>query len=248
MIYLKTPHQVRQLEKANKIGAEFLQICYEYIKPGINTLELEDLARKFCEDNNVKSAFHNYNGFPHLLCVSIDDEVIHGFPIDRMIKAGQIVGVDFGLIKDGYFSDAAFTKIVAKVSHSTNDLVKVTEECLYNGIEKARVGNRIHDIAWAIQHTAMQAEFEVIQDYVGHAVGFELHEFPKIPNYVSLGVNWKLRPGMVLAIEPMIVEGSNNIYVKPNGWTVVTADHKNAAHFEHSIVILDEGPKILSKL
>ncbi|KKM89028.1 hypothetical protein LCGC14_1252770 [marine sediment metagenome] len=248
MIYLKTPYQVRQLEKVNKIGAEFLQICYEYIKPGINTLELEDLARKFCEDNNVKSAFHNYNGFPHLLCVSIDDEVIHGFPIDRMIKAGQIVGVDFGLIKDGYFSDAAFTKIVAKVSHSTNDLVKVTEECLYNGIEKARVGNRIHDIAWAIQHTAMQAEFEVIQDYVGHAVGFELHEFPKIPNYVSLGVNWKLRPGMVLAIEPMIVEGSNNIYVKPNGWTVVTADHKNAAHFEHSIVILDEGPKILSRL
>ena len=190
----------------------------------------------------------NYNGFPHLLCVSIDDEVIHGFPRDREIKDGQIVGVDFGLMKDGYFSDAAFTKIVGKVSRSTKKLVKVTEKCLYNGIEKAQVGNRIHDIAWAIQHTAMQSGFEVVQEYVGHAIGFELHEFPTIPNYVSLGVNWKLRPGMVLAIEPMIVEGSNNIYVKPNGWTVVTADHKNAAHFEHSIVILDEGPKILSKL
>ena len=248
MIYLKTPHQVRQLEKANKIGAEFLQICYEYIKPGINTLELEDLARKFCEDNNAKPAFYNYSGFPHLLCVSIDDEVIHGFPNDRVIKDGQIVGVDFGLVKDGYFSDAAFTKMVGIVSQSTKDLVKVTEECLYNGIEKAQVGNRIHDIAWAIQRTAMKAEFEVIQDYVGHAVGFELHEHPQIPNYVSLGVNWKLRPGMVIAIEPMIVEGSNNIYVKPNGWTVVTTDHKNAAHFEHSIVILDEGPKILSTL
>ncbi len=248
MIYLKTPYQAQQLEKVNKIGAEFLQMCYEYIKPGINTFELEDLARKFCEDNNVKSAFHNYNGFPHLLCVSIDDEVVHGFPGDRVIKAGQIVGVDFGLVKDGYFSDAAFTKIVGKVSQSTKDLVKVTKECLYNGIEKAQVGNRIHDIAWAVQHTAMQAEFEVIQDYVGHAVGFELHEFPKIPNYISLGVNWKLRPGMVIAIEPMIVEGSNDIYIRPNGWTVVTADHKNAAHFEHSIVILDEGPKILSTL
>lgn len=248
MIYLKTPYQVRQLEKVNKIGAEFLQMCYEHIRPGIITLELEELARKFCEDNNVKSAFHNYNGFPHLLCVSVDDEVIHGFPNDRVIKDGQIVGVDFGLVKDGYFSDAAFTKMVGTVSQSTKWLVKVTEECLYNGIEKAQVGNRIHDIAWAIQRTAIKAEFEVIQDYVGHAVGFELHEFPKIPNYVSLGVNWKLRPGMVIAIEPMIVEGSNDIYVRPNGWTVVTADHKNAAHFEHSIVILDEGPKILSTL
>jgi methionyl aminopeptidase len=248
MIYLKTPYQVRQLEKVNKIGAEFLQICYEYIKPGINTLELEDLARKFCEDNNVKSAFHNYNGFPHLLCVSIDDEVIHGFPNDRVIKNGQIVGVDFGLVKDGYFSDAAFTKMIGFVAQPTRYLVKVTEECLYNGIEKAQVGNRIHDIAWAIQHTALQAGLEVVQEYVGHAVGFELHEFPKIPNYVSIGVNWKLRPGMVIAIEPMIVEGNNKIYVRPNGWTVVTADHKNAAHFEHSIVILDDGPKILSKL
>jgi methionyl aminopeptidase len=248
MIYLKTPDQIRQLERINKIGAEFLQMCYEYIKPGILTIELEYLAQKFCADNNVKSAFYNYQGFPHLLCVSIDDEVIHGFPSNRVIKNGQIVSVDFGLVKDGYFSDSAFTKIVGKVPHSTKKLVKVTKKCLYNGIEKALVGNRIHDISLAIQHTAVEAGFDVVQKYVGHAVGFELHEFPHVPNYVSIGVNWKLRPGMVLAIEPMVVEGSNEVIVKSNGWTSVTVDHKKAAHFEHSIAIMPDGPKILSKL
>ena len=180
--------------------------------------------------------------------MSIDDEVIHGFPSDRVVKNGQVVGVDFGLVKDGYFSDAAFTKIVGKAPRSTKKLVKTTEECLYYGIGWAVVGNRIHDISSAIYSHAILSGFNVIQNYVGHAVGFELHEFPKIPNYISMGVNWKLKPGMVLAIEPMVVEGNNETYVRPNKWTVVTADHKNAAHFEHSIAILDEGPKILSKL
>lgn len=248
MIYLKNPYEISQIEYANKLGAELLQQCYEYIKPGIVTIELEDITEKFCVDNNVRPSFKGYRGFPASLCVSLNEEIVHGIPGERVIKDGDIVSVDFGVEKNGYYSDAAFTKIVGKVSSKTKRLVKATEACLYEGIKQARPGNRIYDISWAIQSGAESLGFDVVRKYVGHSIGFMVHEPPKIPNFVGNGINWRLRPGMVVAVEPMLVEDTYEIDVKSNGWTVVTYDGKMAAHFEHSVAILSDGPKILSKL
>jgi len=248
MIYLKTPDQINSIEYVNKLGAEFLSMCYGCIKSGIAAFELEELAILFCEKNKVKPSFYWYQGFPHRLCVSVNDTVVHGFPDAYIIKNGDIVSIDFGVEKDGYFSDAAFTKIVGKVPKNTKKLVKTTEECLYKGVEQAVPGNRLFDISKAIQTHAVQNNFDVIREFVGHGVGLKVHEPPQIPNYVSIGTNWKLRTGMVLAIEPMLVEGSYEVLISPNDWTVFTADGKMASHFEHSIAILDAGPKILSKI
>jgi len=248
MIYLKTPTQLRELEYVNKLGAEFLGVCYDYINPGVYTSELEDLAKSFCDTYKVRSVFYGYKGFPHLLCVSINEEIIHGFPGDRVIQEGDIVSVDFGLECNGYVSDAAFTKIVGQVSKKTQRLVNTTKECLLRGVSKAKSGNRLFDISNAIFNYAVKNGFDVVRDYVGHGVGFKLHEEPQVPNYISVGVNYKLKPGMVLAIEPMLVEGTYDFVVADNGWTVRTADNKNSAHFEHSVLITDNGPKVLSML
>jgi methionyl aminopeptidase len=248
MIYLKTPHQIDRIEYVNKLGAEFLEMCYDHIKSGIATVELEELSITFCEKYNVKPSFYKYHGFPHRLCVSINDEIVHGFPDGYIIKDGDIVSVDFGVEKDGYFSDAAFTKVVGEVHSNTKELVETTEECLYKGIEQAAPGNRLFDISRSIQLHAAQHNFDTIREFVGHGVGLKVHEPPQVPNYVSIGTNWKLRPGMVLAIEPMLVEGSYEIKTHLNNWTIFTADGKMASHFEHSIAILETGPKILSKL
>ena len=248
MIYLKTPYQIDRIEYVNKLGAEFLELCYDYIKIGTITSELEELSIKFCEKYSIKPSFYKYHGFPHRLCVSVNDEVVHGFPGGYVIKDGDIVSVDFGVEKDGYFSDAAFTKIVGRVPKNVAKLVKTTEECLYKGIEQAKSGNRLFDISLAIQTHAIRQNFDVVREFVGHGVGLKVHEGPQVPNYVSIGTNWKLRPGMVLAIEPMLVAGSYKLRTHPNNWTIFTADGEMAAHFEHSIAILEAGAKILSKL
>lgn len=248
MVFLKTPDEIQRIEYANKLGAKLLQECYEYIKPGITTIELEQIAEKFCADNSVLPSFKGYQGFPFCLCISLNEEIVHGFPSERIIKEGDIISVDFGVNRNGYFSDHAFTKCVGKVSKTAKKIVKVTEECLYEGIKEARPGNRIYDISRAVQSHAERNNFDVVRDYCGHGVGLAVHEDPKILNYVSNGINWKLRPGMVIAIEPMLVEGSYGVEIKPNGWTVVTKDRKLSAHFEKSIAILEDGPKILSKL
>ncbi len=248
MIYLKIPRQINEIEYVNKLGAEFLQICHAYIKPGVATLELEDLAEQFCIDKGVLPVFKGYKGYPFCICVSINEEILHGFPSGRIIKNGDIVSIDFSVKKGGYFSDAAFTKCVGKVLAKTRRLVEITEKCLYKGIEGATNGGRRYDISWAVHRYAMRMGFDVLRDYVGHGVGLELHEEPKIPNYVDKGINWKLRVGMVLTVEPMVVSGTYKTEVQPNGWTVVMADKKMSAHFEHSIAILENGPKILSKL
>jgi len=247
MIYLKNLHEIKHIEYVNRLGADLLSICYDYLKAGITTLELEEIVDKFCIDNKVTPSFKNYHGFPHSLCVSINDELIHGFPSSRVIKDGDIVSVDIGLNYNNYYSDAAFTKIIGKVPKSTLKLVKTTHECLYKGISKATPNNRINDISAAIQLHAEIKGFDVVRDYVGHGVGLAVHEDPKIPNYVSYGINWKLRPGMVIAIEPIVVEGSYDVYVCENNWTVITKDHKLSAHFEHSVAITENGPIILSK-
>lgn len=248
MILLKSPDQLKKLEYVNRLGIEFLDECYEYLKPGVLTVELEDLAYKFCERNRVKSAFYKYQDFPHMVCVSVNTEIIHGFPSTYSVKPGDLISVDFGVIKDGYVSDAAFTKIIGKTSEIAKKLVKTTRSALYEGINKARFGNRINDVSFAIQSCALRMGFDVTRDFVGHGVGFNLHEDPKIPNYVKKdAINWALKPGMALAIEPMFVEGSYEYKISPNGWTVFTLDNKLSAHFEHSIAILESGPIVLSK-
>lgn len=248
MIYLKTPYQINCIEYVNKLGAEFLELCYDCIKVDTITSELEELSIKFCEKHNVKPSFYKYCGFPHRVCVSINDEIVHGFPGRYVIKNGDIVSVDFGIERNGYFSDAAFTKIVGQVPKNVKKLVKTTEECLYKGINKAISGNRLFDISLAIQAYTIDQNFDVVREFVGHGVGLKVHEPPQVPNYVSIGTNWKLRPGMVLAIEPMLVESSYKLRTHPNNWTISTADGGMSSHFEHSIAILETSTKILSKL
>ena len=248
MIYLKTPDEINKIEHANKIGAELLRECYEYIQPGISTIELEHIAEKFCIDNKVKPSFKGYSGYPFCLCISVNEEIVHGFPSERVVKDGDLVSVDFGINKNGYYSDQAFTKCVGNVSEVAKKISKVTEECLYEGIYKATIGNRIYDISRAIQSHAEQNNFDVVRDFCGHGVGFCVHEDPKILNYVSNNINWKLRSGMVIAIEPMLVEGAYEVDIEPNGWTAITRDRKLSAHFEMSIAIFEDGPKIFSKL
>lgn len=248
MILLKSPDQLKKLERVNQIGVEFLEECYEYLKPGIVTMELEELAYRFCEKHGVKSAFYKYHDFPHLLCVSINTEIIHGFPSNYVIKPGDLVSIDFGVVKDGFVSDAAFTKTIGKIHASAKKLVQSTRDALHEGINKAMPGNRINDVSFAIQSCALRMGFDVMRDFVGHGVGFRLHEDPKVPNYVkSDAINWSLKSGMVLAIEPMLVEGSYEYKIGSNGWTVSSMDGKLSAHFEHSIVISDNGPIILSR-
>ena len=245
MIYLKTPDQINHIEHVNKLGGEFLQECREHVRPGVIKYELQELAKIFCEKHKVRPSFHEYRELPYLLCISINEEVVHGAPNDRVIKAGDLVSVDFGIEKGGYYSDAAFTM---KVGRGGDSLIKTTEECLYYGIEKAVAGNRIYDISAAIYDHAVKSGYDVIREYVGHGTGLTLHEDPSIPNYVSSGINWKLRPGMVIAVEPMLVTGTYEVETLDDGWTVVTKDGKMSAHFEHSVAIMPDGPRILSKL
>jgi len=248
MIHLKTLHEVNQIEYSSKMVAEILQLCYEYIKPGVATLELEEIADKYCLDKNVRPSFKGYMGFPHSICVCINDEVVHGFPSKRIIQEGDIVSVDCGIERNGYYSDAAFTKIVGDVSYRIRKLVETTEKCLYKGISKATHYNRLHDISSAIEDSAAEQMFSVVKEYTGHGVGFAVHESPTVPNYVGKGINYILKVGMVIAIEPMLMCGNSGIGVESNGWIVKTTDGKPAAHFEHSIVILEDGPRILTKL
>jgi methionyl aminopeptidase len=248
MIFLKTPDQIQQREYSNKMAAEVLLMCYDHIKPGVSTIELEEIADKYCKDHNVLPSFKGYLGFTSSICVSINEEMVHGRPSEKIIKNGDLVSVDFGINRNGYYSDTAFTKIAgSSITKNAEKLVQTTEKCLYKGIENAKANNRIYDISYAIQSYAEQHHFNVVRDFVGHGVGLEVHEEPKIPNFVANVVNWKLRVGMVIAIEPIVVEGSYEYDMKDE-WTVATKDGKLSAHFEHSIAILDDGPKILSKL
>ena len=248
MIYLKNLDELNALEKLNKMGAEVLSLCYNHLKPGVITLELEEIALRYCLANKVLPSFKNYRGFPHNICVSINDEVVHGFPSPRKILEGDIVKVDFGLKKDGLFSDSAFTKMIGKVPKRIKNLVETTKGCLDEAMAKACKGNRLYDISGSIERLASANFFGVVRNFVGHGVGFALHESPKVPNYVTNGTNWKLTPGMVLALEPILVEGSYDLVLQVNNWTVKTKDGGFSAHFEHSVAITEEGPRILSKL
>jgi methionyl aminopeptidase len=212
-------------------------------------MELNELGESLAAKRNARPAFKGYNGFPYALCASVNEEVVHGMPSHkRILREGDIVSLDFGVVHRDYYGDAAITVPVGLVDEQSRALIRATEEALYQGIGQAVAGNRLSDISHAIQSHVETEGFSVVREFVGHGIGRNLHESPQIPNYGSPGLGARLRPGMVFAIEPMINQGGHDVEILEDGWTAVTKDRRRSAHFEHSIAITENGPKILSRL
>jgi len=248
MVILKLPDEIEKLRTSNLIVAEILSALRERVRPGVTTGELNTFCEELSRKKRVKPAFKGYRGYPFALCTSVNGEVVHGMPSDRPLVSGDILSLDFGVNYRGYYGDAAITVPVGAVSDEAKRLLKVTEAGLYDAIRQARAGNRLGDISSAVQQQVESAGFSVVRDFVGHGIGRSLHEDPQIPNYGVRGRGIELKPGMVLAIEPMVNAGSYEVQVLPDGWTVVTKDGKLSAHFEHSVAVTENGPDILSRI
>ena len=249
MIVLRTAKEIDMMRKACQISAEALQIAGEAVKPGITTYEIDQIAYRYIKKQGAEPNFLNYNGFPATACISINDEVIHGIPSkNRVLKEGDIVSIDLGAKVNGYNGDNAATFACGTISDEAKRLCDTTRESLYLGIEQAIAGNRIGDIAFAIQSYCEERGFSVVREFTGHGIGTHLHEDPSVPNYGTQGRGQRLLPGMTIAIEPMINMGSKAIKCLPDGWTVKTLDGKLSAHFEHTIAITKGEPLILTKL
>ncbi|MCE5262085.1 MAG: type I methionyl aminopeptidase [Deltaproteobacteria bacterium] len=248
MVILKLPDEIEKLRTSNRFVAEILAELRGRVKPGVTTRELDALSEELSRKNRVIPAFKGYHGYPFALCTSVNGEVVHGMPSDRPLLPGDILSLDFGVIYKGYYGDAAITVPVGDVSETAERLMRVTEQGLYDGIEQALSDNRLGDVSAAVQRRVESAGFSVVRDFVGHGIGRSMHEDPQIPNYGVKGRGILLRPGMVLAIEPMVNQGTYRVKVLSDGWTVVTEDGGLSAHFEHSVAITENGPEILSRL
>jgi methionyl aminopeptidase len=252
VILIKTKKEIDLIRESCVIVAKTLQLLKSYVKEGISTEELDKIAEDFVLSNNAKPAFKGYSqggasiDFPGTICASVDDEVVHGIPGLRVLKNGEIISIDMGVRKNGYYGDAAITVGVGEISETKKRLLEVTEKSLYKGIEEAKAHNRVHDISAAVQAYVESNGFSVVRDLCGHGVGKHLHEDPSIPNYGRKGTGAKLKNGMTLAIEPMINVGVYDVYQARDGWTILTADGEASAHFEHSIVVNDNTPEILT--
>jgi len=247
MIHYKTAEEIEYIRKSSLLVSETLAALVEFIKPGQTTQKIDEIAETFINDHQAKPAFKGYKGFPGTLCISINEEIVHGIPSKREIKEGDIVSVDCGVKKDGYFGDSAFTFPVGKISEESKKLLRITLNALYLGIEKAVVGNRIGDISYAIQeYTQFKNNYGVVRDLIGHGVGRNLHEEPDVPNYGRRGKGLVLKDGLTIAIEPMINLGTHEVKVLNDNWTIVTRDGKPSAHFEHTIVVGKGKAEILS--
>lgn len=248
VIIIKSTREIEQLKRSNAIVAEVFQELRRVIAPGVTTMELDQLAEELILSRGAIPAFKGYRGFPATLCISVNEEVVHGIPSERRLKEGDIVSLDVGVNLSGYFGDLAITLPVGEVDRAAQRLLQVTERALFIGIEKAKVGNRLFDISYAIQTWVELHGFSVVRDFVGHGIGKNLHEEPQIPNFGSPHQGPRLERGMVLALEPMVNEGTHEVKILSDGWTVVTADGKRSAHFEHTIAITDGEAEILSIL
>jgi len=247
MIILKSKEEVAKIESAGRIVAEVLMELKEQVKPGITTLDLDQMAEAGIRKRGGKPAFKGYRGFPGTLCTSVNEEIVHGIPSSKKtLREGDIVGLDLGAIVDGYYGDAAVTVAVGHIGSEVQRLVQVTEESLYRGIEKMRPGNRLSDISHAVQSHVEGAGYSVVKEFVGHGIGQSLHEEPQLPNFGKPGQGPRLRSGMVLAIEPMVNMGKDGVRVLEDHWTAVTIDGSLSAHFEHTVAITDQGPVILT--
>jgi methionyl aminopeptidase len=246
MVIFKSQNEIDRIRKASQIVARTLNLLESHVQPGISTRELDQIAESEIRKAGAIPAFKGYRGFPATLCVSINEEVVHGIPSDRKLKEGDIVGLDLGCIWDGFYGDAAKTYPVGEISEEAKRLLETTEKSLLIGIDQARVGNRIGDIGYAVQTLAESSGYSVVRDFVGHGIGRSLHEDPQVPNYGNRGQGPRIKAGMVIAIEPMVCQGRADVEVLADNWTAVTRDGSLAAHFEHSIAITDNGPEILS--
>ena len=246
MMYYKTEEEIDLIRESSLLVAKTHAEIAGLIKPGITTLALDKIAEEFIRDNGGIPAFKGYGGFPNTLCMSPNDQVVHGIPSDKVLEDGEILSVDCGVVMNCYYGDSAFTYEVGEVDAETKQLLKVTKESLYKGIEMAVSGNRIGDIGYAVQKHAESFGYGVVRELVGHGVGKNLHESPEVPNYGRRGRGAKLQEGLVIAIEPMINMGTRKIIQHNDGWTITTFDNKPSAHFEHTIVVRKGKAEILS--
>lgn len=248
MIILRSRAEIEKIKTSCLIVAEILDRLTGHIKPGITTWELNAISEDLASKKHAKPAFKGYHGYPFALCTSVNEEVVHGMPSKlRRLKEGDIISLDFGVVFNGYYGDAAITAPVGKISEEAVRLCAVTEESLAEGISRALSGNRLSDISYAIQDHVEKRGFSVVREFVGHGIGQHLHESPQIPNYGPPGRGVRLRPGMVLALEPMINAGAPEVEILEDQWTAVTVDRKLSAHFEHTIVITENGPQVLTQ-
>ncbi|MCL7749065.1 type I methionyl aminopeptidase [Halalkalibacter alkaliphilus] len=247
MIICKTEREIEIMREAGKIVALTHQALKEHIQPGISTKDLDEIAEKLIRSHGATPSFKGYNGFTGSICASVNEELVHGIPGKRVLKDGDVISVDIGAYYNGYHGDSAWTYAVGEISKKDQELLDVTEASLFKGLEFAKPGNRLSDISHAIQSYAEPLGYSIVREYVGHGVGQDLHEDPQIPHYGPPGKGPRLKPGMVLAIEPMINAGTRYVRTLSDNWTVVTVDGKNCAHFEHTIAITDSGFEILTK-
>ncbi len=248
MVTLKSERELAAMRKSCQIVARILAELAERVKPGVTTGELDRFAESRCKDLGALPAFKGYHGFPATVCISVNEEVVHGIPSSkRVLRAGDIVGLDFGVSVDGWFGDSARTVSVGNTTPEAQKLIEVTERSLHLGIDQCRDGNRLFDIGHAIQSYVESFGYSVVREFVGHGIGRALHEEPQVPNYGPKGKGLALKTGMVLAIEPMINAGGHEVKVLDDGWTAVTADRSLSAHFEHTIAITEKGPQILTR-
>ncbi|HMF51407.1 MAG TPA: type I methionyl aminopeptidase [Candidatus Saccharimonadales bacterium] len=252
MISLKSPREIEVMRRANLVVAEVLQELKRRVAPGITTLDLDAIAEEMTLKKNAIPAFKGYNVagriYPRCLCASVNEEIVHGIPANRALREGDIVGLDYGVIYEGFYGDSAITVGVGRVSEEAQRLMEVTEQSLAEGIDQLREGKRLGDFGSVVQRRAESAGYSVVRAFVGHGIGKKLHEEPPVPNYGEPDRGLRLKEGMVLAVEPMVNVGGYEVEIKEDGWTAVTKDGSLAAHFEHSVAITKDGPYILSQL
>lgn len=248
MIIIKSQDEIEKIARACKIVAQVLRDLREIVKPGVTTKDIEIFVEKKIAEKGAIPAFKGYRNYPSSVCTSVNDQVVHGIPSNLRLKDGDILSIDLGVYLDGFYGDGAVTLPVGRISPAAERLLKVTEEALYKGIEKARPGNRVSDISSSIQRYVESHGYSVVRTFVGHGIGRSLHEEPQVPNYGNPGHGPRLREGMTLAIEPMVNEGTYEVKILDDGWTAVTADGSLSAHYEHTIVITKNSARILTKI
>ena len=249
MVILKSPREIEKIKKAGEVVSQILSELKRRIEPGISTLKINEWSDELIRKFKVKSAFKGYKGYAHHICTSINDEVVHGIPSEKKIlKNGDIIGLDFGVVYEGYYADSAITVGIGEISEDIQKLIQVTETSLWKGIEKAQIDNHLEDISFAVQSYVEKHGFSVVREFVGHGIGQALHEDPPVPNYGQPGRGLMLKEGMVLAIEPMVNKGEPSVRILDDGWTAVTIDGSLSAHFEHTVALSSQGPKVLTEI
>ena len=247
MIYLKTAEEIELLRENNLLVSATLAEVGKHVRPGVSTLELDKLAEEFIRSHGAEPGFRGYGGFPNTLCMSVNEEVVHGIPsAKRILKEGDVLSVDCGTLMKGFYGDSAYTFAVGEIAPEVADLLRVTKEALYKGVAQAKAGNRVGDVASAVQEHAERHGYSVVRELVGHGLGRKMHEEPEVPNYGARGRGPLLKEGMVICIEPMINMGARYVVFERDGWTVRTRDRKPSAHFEFAVAVGKEGPDVLT--